>query len=118
MVLVRPAMCWQVWAFFYLHKSEAHFRMAPLKSINEGNQEMPLSRNTALPRHQKKEMWNKYPANIQRRNNVVTTSLQRQDTYRLDPGHYISFKTECAPSEDTDQPVHPYSVFAGHFVGS
>ena len=36
------------------------------------------------------------------------------------PGHSISYKIACAPSEDSDQHVHPRSlirVFAGYPVG-
>ena len=38
-----------------------------------------------------------------------------------EPGHSISCKTACAPSEDWDQPAHPRSlirVFTWHSVGS
>ena len=38
-----------------------------------------------------------------------------------EPGHSISYKIACAPSEDSDQPAHTRSlirVFAGHLVSS
>ena len=43
-------------------------------------------------------------------------------TYKISaPGHSISYKIVCAPSERSNQPAHPRSligVFAGHSVGS
>ena len=39
--------------------------------------------------------------------------------YSNKPGHNISYKLTCAPSEDSDQPAHPRSliiVFAEHTV--
>ena len=39
----------------------------------------------------------------------------------FEPGDRISYKIVCAPSDDSDQPVHSRSlirVFAGHSVGS
>ena len=40
---------------------------------------------------------------------------------QYEPGHSISCKIACVPSEDSDQPVDPRSlirVFAGHTVGT
>ena len=39
------------------------------------------------------------------------------EAQKYEPGHSISYKTACAPSENLDQPAHPCSlirVFAVH----
>ena len=47
--------------------------------------------------------------------------LGTSETYSYKPGHNISYKIACVPSEDSDQPAHPRSlirVFTGHSLGS
>ena len=52
---------------------------------------------------------------------TYTNPLDRYGRNITEPEHSISYKTTCAPSEDSDQPVHPHSpvrIFARHSVGN
>ena len=48
----------------------------------------------------------------------VRHQLHYEKTF--EPGHSISYKTACVPSEDSDQPAQLYcpEFFAGHSMGS
>ena len=49
---------------------------------------------------------------------VFVMQMSKYNKTETEPGHSISYKIAYAPSEDSDQPMHPRSlirIIAGHY---
>ena len=62
---------------------------------------------TWLPIHCRHE-----PNQPQDNNYIQTLHPEIYRTFTAEPGHSISYNTACAPSENSDQPVHPHSLIS------